>query len=262
MKISIVTVTLNAERFLRNTIESVRGQEYADYEHLIIDGCSSDRTVEIAGEYAADDPRLRVYIEPDGGIADAMNKRGRLASGDVVAFLHADDLYADRKVLSRVAAVFEATPGATWCTGGMRHVDAQGRRRSEFAPRRYSFRRLLRGNIIYHPATFVWREALLSAGGFAADLHYAMDYDLWLRLGRIAPPVILPDILACFRVHDGSVSCQHASETVTEEWQIRRGYLAPGSAGYYLHYWYFLLKRAVQERMAMRYLRNEEAEHA
>jgi glycosyltransferase involved in cell wall biosynthesis len=262
MKISIIMVTLNADRFLRNSIESVISQDYDDFEYLIIDGCSTDRTLAIVEEYVALEPRLRVQSEPDAGIADAMNKGWQLASGDVVGYLHADDYFADRFVLRRIASAFAGNQDAVWCTGGMRHVDSAGGLLKEFFPRRYTFRRLLRGNIIFHPATFVKREELVKIGGFSPCLKYAMDYDLWLRLGRVSAPLILADILACFRVHGGSISCRYADAAFVEEWQVRTRYLHTGTATYMVHYWYYVLKRMVQAKKFRCLLSREGAESA
>lgn len=242
MKISVITICLNAERFLAAQLDSVASQSWRELEHVVVDGGSSDATLDIVRAAAKRDPRLRWVSGPDRGIGDAMNKGLALATGDVVAFLHADDLYAERTVLERVAAAFAAHPEVEWVTGGTRYIDESGRVLKCYAPRRWSYRRLLRGNILFHPATFVRRRALNSAGGFDTSLRYTMDYDLWLRLGQRLAPFVLDLPLACFRIHSGSTSVQHVDAAFREELQVRLRYLQGKPLQKGLHMLYFWLK--------------------
>ena len=106
MKITIVTVAYNAASTVASTIHSVAVQTYSDLEHIVIDGASQDKTVEIARQSSGRIARL--VSEPDLGVYDAMNKGLMLASGDVIGFLNADDVYAGPAVLSRVMTVMEA----------------------------------------------------------------------------------------------------------------------------------------------------------
>jgi hypothetical protein len=96
----------------------------------------------------------------------------------------------------------------------------------EFADLQYN--RLLRGNIILHPATFVMRHAMMEIGGFDSKLKYAMDYDLWLRLGSNNHPLCLDKLLSCFRIHNGSLSSSKVAEAFAEEKRIRYEMLAKG----------------------------------
>lgn len=242
MMISVVTICLNAARFLPEQLESVARQSWRELEHIVIDGGSCDGSLEILRAAAARDSRLRWSSGPDDGISDAMNKGLALAAGDVVAFLHADDLYPDSRVLEQVAAAFAAHPEADWVTGGINHIDGGGRLLRSISPRRWSFRRLLRGNILFHPATFVRREALELAGGFDPSLRYTMDYDLWLRLGRRAAPCLLDLPLASFRVHAGSISVRQVDAAFLEEFRVRCRYLEGKPLQKALHLLFFALK--------------------
>ena len=124
MLFSIITICLNPGPLLDETIRSLAVQREAQWEHLIIDGGSSDGTVERLEKAAADDDRVRWISEPDSGIADAMNKGLAMARGEIIAFLHADDRYAHENVLADVAACFSAHGSeAGWATGGMREID-------------------------------------------------------------------------------------------------------------------------------------------
>lgn len=252
---------MNADRFLRGTIESVIGQDFDSYEYIVIDGGSHDATQSIVDEYAAHNDRIRFLSGPDRGISDAMNKGVEFATGDILVFLHADDFFAAPTVLRRVAGWFEDNPAIAWLTGGIRFADYQGRPIRDVAARCYSYRRLLRGNIIFHPATFIKREAVIRAGGFSTVLKYAMDYDLWLRLGKIAPPYVVDDVLTCFRVHGGSRSCRYADDAFAEEWEVRKRALGQATVSYYLHFGYYLLKRIIYGRFFKRWITTEENAH-
>lgn len=243
MKISVITITLNAADFLNGAIDSVAAQNHPDVEHILVDGGSTDGTLDLIRGAAARNPRQRHLSGADDGISDAMNKGLEAATGEVVAFLHADDLYADPAVLSRVISTFRQHPSCVWLTGGIRQVGRNGSLLRDLPVRQYSYRRLLRSNIIFHPATFVRREALLQVGGFSPSLRYAMDYDLWLRLAKLADPVTCNDIFACFRVHRGSLSCRCHRAAFREEWDVRRRALGRRNPLIPLHFAWYLLKK-------------------
>ena len=122
MKFSIVTICLNAERYLAEAIHSVVSQDWPDLEYILVDGGSTDRTEEIIHGVAERDQRVRHVVEPESGIARAMNCGLRLAQGETIAFLHADDRYAGTTILSQVAEAFRQHPGAAWVTGGVKEI--------------------------------------------------------------------------------------------------------------------------------------------
>lgn len=256
MKISVVTICLNNRSTLQQAIDSVRMQSGPEVELVIVDGGSSDGSVEIVQQAAEGFAALTWVSEPDRGISDAMNKGARLASGEIVAFLHADDFYPDGSVLQRVAETFEANPAATWLTGGIRLVGPDGEKLREIEARDYSFRRLVRSNIIFHPATFVRRGTLLELGGFRDDLRYAMDYDLWLRLGEHQSPLTVPSPLCCFRVHPGSLSSRNAGAAFAEEQQVRLDYLRRTGGALWPHRLWYRIKQPLNARYYRHLLAN------
>jgi glycosyltransferase involved in cell wall biosynthesis len=251
MKFSIVTCTWNSERFLPESIASVLAQDHPDIEYIFVDGGSDDRTIEMIRAV----PRDVVFVTGiRGGISRAMNEGIRLATGDVVAHLHSDDYYLHPRVLSTVARVFERT-GAGWVFGRNRR-DIDGAVADEpWEPPRYSYRQLLKRNFIPHEATFVRRQLYQQAGGFSERWKYGMDYDMWLRLGRLAEPVQLDEPLAAFREHPGSTSTANPLPGFREDFQIRMQH-AGGSPLAWLHH---RLRYLVRYRRLLRTLQRASA---
>lgn len=242
MRFSVITVCLNPGRYLEETIGSVLAQSCGDFEYWLIDGGSTDGTLEILVRHAAEDSRIRWCCDPEVGIAAAMNRGLDFASGDVVAFLHADDRYSGPQILAAVERGFRAAPQALWLTGGLREINESSAVLRELPVRSFSYRRLLRNNIIYHPATFVRREAFTRIGRFDSGLRYAMDYDLWLRLGKFADPATLAEPLAEFRVHEGSLSSRERKAALDEEYDVRCRYVQ-GRLGRLGHFLYHVWRR-------------------
>lgn len=223
MKFSIVTCTWNSAATLSETIRSVRAQTYPDVEHLFVDGGSTDGTLELI---ARECPQATVLLGVSGGISRAMNAGINAATGDVIAHLHSDDFYADDQVLSRVATALNKS-GRKWAFGSMDTLcnglrQPAPRRVRAFSPGRYAGG----GIAILHPTVFVRREVFDAVGLFNEGLRYAMDIDLWLRIGPRFEPVEINATLAVFRIHAGSASTANASAARREEWQVRRRYLA------------------------------------
>jgi glycosyltransferase involved in cell wall biosynthesis len=206
LKVTVVTPSFNQAEFIERTIESVLSQR-GDFEleHLVVDGGSTDGTLDVLRRYEG---RLRFVSEGDRGQSDAINKGFRMATGDVLAWLNSDDTYEPGAL---DAVVRTLAGGARWCFGECRIVDERDReirrlisRYKSWVSSRYTVRALVGRNFIPQPATFFRRDLLLEAGPLDESLHYAMDYDLWLRFARLAPPAFVPRPLASFRWHGGS----------------------------------------------------------
>jgi glycosyltransferase involved in cell wall biosynthesis len=206
---SIVTPSLNAEATIAEALRSVREQGCEQLEHVVVDGGSTDGTMDVVRAAGA---HVRSISEPDRGLSDAMNKGIRMARNDVVGWLNADDVYLPG-ALERVADAFERYPHAVWATGRCLIIDADGNeirkgitRYKDALLRRWSFPLFLTQNFVSSPATFVRREALVELGGFEERFRYSMDYDVWLKLGKRAAPVVIDAPLACFRMDGESLS--------------------------------------------------------
>lgn len=220
MRFSIVTITFNSEKFLEYTLRSVAEQDFSDYEHLIWDGGSTDRTLEIARSF----PHVKIHEGHDKGISDAMNKGGMLAQGEFLLHLHSDDLLAHPSVLSQVDTFFRHHPNTSWAYGRAEIINSVGiaTRTTDFIP--FCSKRLRKYNIVTHPATFVSKDLFARSGGFRTDLRYCMDYDLWLRLSEITPAIAIPSILSKFREHTGSLSTSESLGVADEAYRVRNQY--------------------------------------
>ncbi len=253
--ISVITVTRNAERFLPQCLASVAAQGDGLFEHLIVDGGSTDSTTDIIKAHADSSPRLRWISEPDRGIADAMNKGVALATGEIITHLNADDYYGTKDVLRTVQDCFSRNPAYRWMTAGFTFVTGEGTFIRDIRVRRYSFRRLVRGNILLHPSTFISRDLFNAVGGFNDSLLYCMDYDLFLRLGNVAPPLVVDKQLSCFRVHLGSRSITHSEQAYAEEFRVRMDFLRSRGRSSLYYYWDYQIKKHLNKLFYGRLLR-------
>lgn len=200
MRFSIVTVCWNSEATVTDTVRSVAAQDFTDYEHLIIDGGSTDGTLEAVRSVG--NPRVRVISEPDDGIYDAMNKGLRASRGDYVLFLNSDDLLARADALSLVAAAADGNVDCVFASTRM--VAADGRTPAGRIYHATRFRRWWMNIAVMppHPSAFIRRSTLLGAGGFDTSFRISADFDLLAKvvLRDRATWVALPEITTNFRV--------------------------------------------------------------
>lgn len=226
-RISIITPSLNQGDFIGETIESVLNQGYPKLEYFVIDGGSTDNTLEVLGRYG---DRILWESEKDRGQSHAINKGLELVSGDVIAFLNSDDLYEPGALL-KVGNFFSNHPEANWLTGKCRIIDQRGRtiRRGITSYKNFwlcirSYRILLVLDYISQPATF-WRNPVIKRiGGFDEDLQYAMDYDYSLRVGQHFPLSVLNEYLASFRIHSSSKAGSSAQTQFDVDLEIAKRY--------------------------------------
>lgn len=180
LNFSIITVCFNSGNTIRATLESVSSQNYHNLEHVIVDGKSSDNTLEIVTKFVK--KTSKVVSEKDRGIYDAMNKGVLLATGDVIGFLNSDDIYADSSVISEIAALFDS-PDVSFVYANIDMVDDSGR-----VVRRWRTGELpnniLDGIQIPHPAFFVRKAALLKLD-IPFDPSYKISADLKQQLELI-----------------------------------------------------------------------------
>ena len=201
MKISIITITFNSESTIRNTIESVLNQNYKDIEYIIVDGLSSDLTLNIINEYK--DRISKIVSEQDKGLYDALNKGISLASGDVVGILHSDDFYTSNDVISKIANTFMVKQ-CDAIYADLYYVEKKDTNKifRKWKSGSYKSGAFLKGWMPPHPTFFVKKECYDKYGAFNLKLKSAADYELMLRFihkHRIKL-VYLPECLIKMRV--------------------------------------------------------------
>jgi FkbM family methyltransferase len=180
MTVSVVVPCKNDARYLTANLESILSQDYPDVECIVVDGGSTDATVDLLKRYG---DRIRWVSEPDRGAFDAINRGWQLANGEVLAWLNADDLWEPGAV-STAVEFLENQPDVDVVYGTARVVDELGRTHGELVPRTWDLEHALRNcdHIIFQPASFVRRRILEEVGGlYPAWCH---DHDLWLRIAR------------------------------------------------------------------------------
>jgi GT2 family glycosyltransferase len=199
--ISIVTPSFNQAAFLREAIESLLAQDDPHVEHIIVDGGSTDGTIELLRRYA----HLRWLSQPDRGQADALNKGYAMAGGDIFGELNADDCLLPG-CLQVVRREMEGPNPADAITGRFLVVQ-EGRPSHELGPVGGTFADVLRypKGPIHHCSTFFRRWVFERTGGFDVALRHVPDVEMWLRMARIAPFRVVPEVLSTYRVHADSI---------------------------------------------------------
>ncbi|MBE9111568.1 glycosyltransferase [Nodosilinea sp. LEGE 07298] len=247
-KISIIVPSLNQGEYLRQCIESILSQQYSDLELIIIDGNSTDQSVEIIREYAE---HISTWVsEHDLGQSDAINKGFKQATGDIVAWLNADDFYLP-KSFQRIKDAYQANPSSPFYFGDGLRVDKSGEAISRFFPTEkvlFDRQALVMGlNYILQPSTFINRKALEKVGYLDINLHYGMDSDLWMRLSSIGVPQAVQSPLAASREYETTKTATGSFARVEELRNISMKYsglpITPGVICYFLD----TLYRVVQE---------------
>ncbi len=207
IKISIITVVFNNGKTIEDTIRSIESQTYRDVEHIVIDGGSTDETLDVIRRHQ--DKIAKFISEPDRGIYDAMNKGLGLATGEVIGFLNADDVYADHGVLERVSAIM-AKEGLDALFGDAEFVSSA---RPNHPLRRYRSDRFCPERIAWgwmpaHPALFLKRSVFERFGQFRTDYRIAGDFELVARI-----------------FHGGTLSYRHMPEVLV---RMRTGGISTG----------------------------------
>lgn len=239
MKISIITTNFNTDKYLEQTILSILNQKGDfDLEYIITDGGSKDNSLNIIRKY---DKEIREgkwgshiefkYIsEKDSGQSDGINKGLRMATGDIVAFLNADDLYIEG-TFEKVVKYFKENPDCMWLTGYCPVIDEDGKEIRKVITRikakklnKFSINQLLVDNNISQPATF-WRRCVIDKVGYIDEsYHYSMDQEYWVRLAMKYSLHVIKENLAMFRFVSGTKTASAGEKTLEESRKITQKY--------------------------------------
>lgn len=211
--ISVVTIVRNDRRGLLRTLESLDRQVFREFEHVVVDGASTDGTVDVLRQRR--EPQLRWSSEPDAGIADAFNKGLARTAGEWIQFLNAGDVYCDEHSLAKMAPRLGA-PGIVTAFSRMDDKVIPARVLTPADP-------LRRRALISHQATLTHRQVFAERGGFDTELRVRMDYELWLRVLPHYPMTFLDEIITDYS--GGGVSGSEVATFHREERIANRRYL-------------------------------------
>ena len=197
--VSIITPSFNQVRYLESTIRSVLDQDYPNIEYIIVDGGSTDGSVDIIRRNSG---RLAWWVsEQDRGQTDAINKGFAHAKGETLAWLNSDDTYEINAVREAVTFLRDQ-PKVGLVYGDANFIDEEGRVIGRFPAAQTDYKRLRRGYVHIPQQSAFWRADLWrKVGPLDPSFYFAMDYDLWVRLAALAPVQYLPRLWASFRLH-------------------------------------------------------------
>jgi Glycosyl transferase family 2 len=215
--VSIITPSFNQAAYLEQTIQSVLAQDYQDIEYILVDGGSTDNSLEIIQKYAQ---RFAFWVsEPDSGQAEAINKGFFHAQGEFVAWLNSDDLYLPGAISQAVAAL-QANPQLGMVYADAITIDAVGQALSDLKFADYGLQDLMGFRIICQPAVFMRRVVLEEAGALDTSYHFLLDHHLWLRMAQQAPIQHVTATWAAARHHLGAKNVAQAGGFGQEAFRI------------------------------------------
>lgn len=216
-RISLVTPSYNQAQFLEETISSVLEQGYPNLEYIVIDGASTDGSVDILRRH---EDRIDYWIsEPDNGQAHALAKGFERATGEIFGWLCSDDLLKPG-ALHLAAATFRLTSALTFMYGDSEYLYPDGSR--EIKPRvSYDYETMKYFNLVSQPSSFFSAAAYRACGKIDQTLRYAMDYDLFLRFGHQARAIYVPVVLSSYRMHSTSKSVSETKQMWEESRRVR-----------------------------------------
>lgn len=251
-KISIISPSFNCVALVRHSIESVLAQGYSNIEHIIVDGASTDGTVEVLKSY----PHLRWISEPDKGEAEALNKALRMVTGDIVTWLNVDDQYVGSDIYRCVVQRFHENPACDMVYGKGISVDSTPKvlwyRRPFIDLTVANLMRWFANPNLFQPAMFYRRRLVDTVGAFRENLHYGIDYEYWLRTASLGFRASFVDTVfaQATLVREGAKS-QGSFEDQHLCWmEIAREYeryLSPEERlSYWRDFWFFRIRPPVE----------------
>lgn len=201
--VSIITPSYQQGKYIQETIESVLNQDYINIEHIVIDGGSTDNTLDILKSYSHLGDRFYWVSEKDRGQSHAVNKGIHMAKGDIIGWLNSDDTYLPQAVSKAVKTLVEHKEwGMVY--GRANYTDEHSRVIGPYPVEPFSHQRLYETCYICQPAAFIRKHVLDAVGGIDENFHFCMDYDLWMRISKNYEFGYIPQNLATSRMHSES----------------------------------------------------------
>jgi glycosyltransferase involved in cell wall biosynthesis len=237
-KISIITPSFNQAKFIERTIKSVLQQGYKNFEYIVMDGGSTDKTPNILKKFSN---QIIWQSEKDKGQSDAINKGLKMATGDIVTYLNSDDTY-EPGTLKKVIKFFQNNPEKKWVYGKCKIINENDREirkpitwyKNQLL-KKYNYPKLLAENFISQPATFWKKELHTEFGYFDEKEKFCMDYDFWLRIGKKYPAGVINSYLANFRYHSASKSGSVNKKQFQDELRLAKKYGRGHPLSVFLH---------------------------
>jgi len=246
--VSIVTPSYNQAEFIEDTILSIQNQTYPFVEHIIVDGASTDGTVEILKKYG---DNINWISEPDNGETEAVNKGFKMARGEIIGWVSSDNTL-ELDAVETVVSIFKHHPDIDMVSGGANIIDKNGKLLEVIRPPAIFS---LRGLILktgaygmYEPATFIKKNVLKEVGMLDSSMKYAIDLDLFIRIGMKYKVEHVPHILANVRYHPEATTLRKSKEQRAEVRILGKKYLEPSIANF-IFLKYFGLKRFLSYSM-------------
>jgi glycosyltransferase involved in cell wall biosynthesis len=200
---SIITCTLNSEKYLNDCLLSIKNQTFTDFEIIIVDGGSTDNTLSIAESF----DKVVVINNITGGISNAMNVGIFNSNGAIISILHSDDYYYSHDTLKIVYNSFLENPYNFWLFGDVARKVGNNVNLVENSA--FNLEYFKHTSIIPHPGVFIKSLIYKELGLFNVDLKYAMDYDILLRISKKFQPIQVNSFLSVFRIHESSLSSKN-----------------------------------------------------
>lgn len=250
--VSIVTPSFNQGRFLARTIDSVLAQDYENLEYIVIDGGSTDASLDILRTFG---DRVRWHSGPDAGQAAAINAGFRLARGDVRGYLNSDDVLCPGAV-RRVVESFAETPDCDLIYGRALYIDEEDHVIGSYCTWDYSFEQLVAENPICQPAAFWTKRIAERVGPFDERLHYALDYDYWFRIAKAGGKMRhVADTLAASRLHPETKTLSSRPAIFKEIFAVSEAHAGRVGRTYFIGLWHDRLAAAAPWLRRLRFWR-------
>lgn len=220
LRFSIITPSYNQGQYIEDTIKSVLDQNYNNFEHIVIDGGSTDNTIEILKRYS----HLEWISEKDKGQSDAINKGIKRATGDIIAWLNSDDYY-EKNIFEKIENFFNSVPDAFFLYGDITYIDKNKNFIEKIQGDTISYEKLLNDpDIVRQPSSF-WRSEVHKQIGLLDDkLQLVMDYEFFLRVGKNYKFYYYPENFSYFRSYNEGKTSYLKRKQAKELFRVMKGY--------------------------------------